>query len=322
MSFTRMVKEDLTHIAAEDSCCNKAEFIAFFLINGSIRIGSGVSLSMQTENSAAARKMFGLAKEFDLEREISVFRRDRLRKSQVYELQIPPQEQLGVFLQSLGMIDGAGIWSMQLPTEIRSRYLANACCRRAYLRGAFLAAGSVSNPEGSSYHLEIDGLDQSQADLLLELLADYGLQGKMIGRRDRQTVYLKGAEQVSDFLNVVGSHRSMLELESIRVKKGLRNQANRLRNCDTANINKTITASMRQCDEISFIDQQLGLGQLPQNLREAAELRLEHPDASLAELAELSTLGRSALNHRLRRLHEIAEHIRDFGTSSWEDTGQ
>ncbi len=317
MSFTTQVKEDLTRISSSRTCCRRAEFVAFFLINGMIRISGGVSLVMQTENSGVARRMFTLAKDFSFDREVSVYRRSRLKKNQVYRLVIPPQAGISRFLEELGMLDAGDRWRFGFTDQIRGHFLQEPCCCRAFLRGAFLAAGSVAAPDAGSYHLEFNGIDREQADLLLSLLAEQGIPGKMLQRRDNATVYLKGAEHISDFLNIIGSHRSLLEFESVRVFKEVRNQANRLRNCDNANVNKTVAAAARQVEEISYIQRELGMKYLPAKLRAVAELRLEYPDASLTELAELSCLGRSALNHRLRRLEQIADNIRSYGVSEW-----
>lgn len=319
MSFSTQVKDDLTRVISSKPCCRKAEFIAFFLINGNIRIGNGrrISFFMQTEHSASVRKMFTLARDFDLEREITVHRRTQLHKNQVFTLNVPPQEQLGHFLQELGMVDESGSLRIAFPEQIREQVLAASCCRRAYLRGAFLASGSISEPEGA-YHLEFSSLERPQADLLIELLADFGLKGKIVRRKDLEIVYLKGAEEISQLLNIMGSHRSLLEFESIRVTKEVRNQVNRQRNCDTANINKVVNAGMRQVKDINYIEAAIGLAKLPRNLRVAAELRLDYPDYSLADLSEISSLGRSALNHRLRRLTQIAENIRQYGAEKWD----
>lgn len=319
MSFSTQVKDDLTRVISSKPCCRRAEFIAFFLINGNIRIGNGRRLSffMQTEHSASVRKMFTLARDFALEREITVHRRTQLHKNQVFTLNVPPQERLTAFLHQLGMVDDRGCLRLVFPEQIREQILGAACCRRAYLRGAFLASGSISEPEGS-YHLEFSSLEHPQADLLVELLADFGLNGKIVRRKDLEIVYLKGAEEISQLLNIMASHRSLLEFESIRVTKEVRNQVNRQRNCDTANINKVVNAGMRQVRDINYINSTIGLSQLPRNLRIAAELRLDYPDYSLADLSEISALGRSALNHRLRRLAEIAENIREYGAEEWD----
>lgn len=318
MSFSTRMKDDLARVVSSKSCCRKAEFLAFFLINGNIRISKGVSLVMNTEHSGAARKMYTLAKDFGLEREVTAFRRSRLKKNQVYTLEIPAQDQLGAFLADLGMVDEQIVWHFDFTDAVRERFLREACCRRAYLRGAFLASGSVTDPETGSYHLEIDSLDNAQAALIIDLLDAFDLKAKSVSRRDTQTVYLKGAEQLSVFMNIVGAHRALLQLESLRVTRDVRNQTNRHRNCDNANINKAVDAAMRQTADIQFIIEQIGFETLPQNLKIAAELRLDNPEANLGELAELSGLGRSALNHRLRRLAEIAENIRVFGPEEWD----
>ena len=301
MSFSSHVKDDLARVLSSKPCCRKAEFIAFFLINGNIRFGreQKISLAMTTEHPAAARKMYTLAKDFLTEREIMVYRRQTLKKNPAYSLFIPPQPDVMSFLSVIGMLDSENIWQIGFPAFVEEGFLGSSCCRRAYLRGAFLAAGSMSAPE-SSYHLEIGSLDKAQADMLIRLMESFDLPAKSVERKGRELVYLKGSEQISEFLNIVGSHRSLLEFESVRVTKEVRNTVNRLRNCDNANINKTVTAAMRQCESIRFILRELGPETLPPALLTVAELRLSYPEESLAGLSEISSLGRSALNHRLR----------------------
>lgn len=318
MSFSGRVKDDLTRVMSTQDCCRKSEFIAFFLINGNIRFGAKRQLSvfMQTEHSASVRKMFVLARDFSLEREISVFRRQRLNKNQVYTLTIPSQNALVALLRQLSLIDEEGCWQMGFPKGLSEKFLNDDCCRRSYLRGAFLACGSLQEPE-NAYHLEFGSLEKAQADLIIQLLASFDLHGKMVKRKDSQVVYLKGAEEISQLLILMGSHRSLLEFESVRVTKEVRNQVNRQRNCDTANVNKVVTAGSRQVEDINYILEHVNWLDLPENLRVAAELRLEYPDYSLADLSEVSSLGRSALNHRLRRLAVIAENIREFGPEEW-----
>ena len=318
MSFSTRMKDDLARVVSSKTCCRKAEFLAFFLINGNIRIGKGVSMVMNTEHSGVARKMFTLSREFGLEREVTAFRRSRLKRNQVYSLEIPAQEKISSFLAELGIVDENVVWRFDFTDAVRERFLQYTCCRRAYLRGAFLAAGSVTDPETGSNHLEIDSLDNAQAGLIIELLASFDLKAKSVSRRETKTVYLKGADQISDFMNIVGAHRSLLELESLRVTRDMRNRTNRWLNCENANLNKIADAAVRQTADIQFIIEQIGFETLPQNLRIAAELRLENPESSLGELASLSGLGRSALNHRLRRLADIAENIRVYGPEEWD----
>jgi len=318
MSFSMQVKDDLAHIVTNKSCCRQAEFIAFFLINGTIRFGGlqKLSLRMTTEHPAGARKMYTLAKDFVVDREIMVYRRARLKKNRVYDLVIPAQPSVKEFLTSIGMLDGSG-WQISFPVKVEENYLDSECCRRAYLRGAFLAAGSMTAPD-SQYHLEIGSVDKAQAELLIKLFAGFDLEAKTVEHKGGQMVYLTEAEQISNFLSLVGSHRSLLEFESVRVTKEVRNNANRMRNCDTANINKTVAAAARQCEEIRYVLDQIGMDKLHYGLQEAVELRLNNPDASLTDLANLSGLGRSALNHRYRKLMEIADRIRTFGPEEWK----
>ncbi|MDO4581835.1 MAG: DNA-binding protein WhiA [Bacillota bacterium] len=318
MSFSSGVKEDLARIMSSKACCRRAEFAAFFLSCGNIHIGAkhSVSLSMDATLAVVSRKMFTLARDFGLKREIVMHRNSRLQKNQVFSLLIPAQPAVGGLLRELGMLDEDDTWQLSFPRRLRQDFLAGECCRRAYLRGAFLAAGSLTDP-GGSYHLEFAAHEPAQAELIKELLAGFDISAKITRRKEQPLVYLKGAEQISLLLTVLGSHRALLEFENTRIEKEVRNRVNRQVNCDNANMDKAIASGMRQADDIRYIAAQLGLEKLPRTLREAASWRLESPEASLSELAETTGLGRSALNHRLRRLGEIADNIRSFGVRNW-----
>ena len=319
MSFSSHVKDDLVRVVSTKACCRKAEFIAFFLINGNIRFSRDhrISLVMTTEHASAARKMYTLAKEFMEQREVMIYRRQTLTKKPAYSLFIPDQPDIKTFLATIGMLDKTNSWQVGLPTFVEEGFLVSPCCRRAYLRGAFLASGSMTTPE-NSYHLEIGALDKAQAELLIRLMESFDLPAKSVERKGREVVYLKGSEQISEFLNLTGGHRSLLEFESIRVTKEVRNNVNRLRNCDNANINKTVAAAMRQCEVIRYIFNEIDPNTLPPPLLTVAELRLSYHNESLAELSEVSSLGKSALNHRLRRLEQIADNIRVYGKEAWD----
>jgi DNA-binding protein WhiA len=185
------------------------------------------------------------------------------------------------------------------------------CCKKSYLRGAFLAGGSISDPE-KTYHLEIICHSAALARKINGLLVDFGLNGKIIKRKNNYVVYLKEGENIVDFLNIIGAHNALLKLENIRILKDMRNNVNRLVNCETANLGKTINASVRQVENIKYIRDNLGFSSLPKNLREIAELRLQYTDANLKELGEMLSpaLGKSGVNHRLRRLDKIADDLR------------
>jgi len=197
---------------------------------------------------------------------------------------------------------------------ISPELLKHNCCKRAYLRGAFLAGGSVNNPDSASYHLEIVSTYHDHSEALCRLMNDFHLHAKMIERKKGYVVYIKEGDKIGEFLNIIGAHPSLLRFENVRIMKDMRNSVNRLVNCETANLNKTIQAAMRQIENIRLIDQEIGLNQLPDRLREVAEARLKYPEVNLAELGQLLPSGKvskSAINHRLRKLDEIARQLRN-----------
>ena len=306
MSFATGVKDDLTRVFSTKPCCRKAELAAFLRLSGNVRLGEGgVSLLLRTENTAVARRIFLLIKECGLTTQLSLERKASLKKKPALSLRVPPQEELPAFINGLGLTDDAGRWqSFAAPPA--ARLTKNNCCKRAYLRGAYLAAGYISRPQGA-YHLEFDLPDPGFALFLQKLLSGFSLRAKAARRKGLVILYLKEAEQISLLLNILGSHRSMLEFESLRVDKDLRNQVNRRVNCDNANVDKTVTASLKQIERLRLIEAGPGLSSLKPTLKEVALLRLQHPEASLSDLSDLSGLGRSAINHRLRRLLEIAD---------------
>jgi DNA-binding protein WhiA len=310
MSFAAGVKEDLTRVLSTRPCCRKAELAAFLRLSGNICFSEGdVSFFMRTENPAVARRIFILYKECGLTTQLTLERKARFKKRPAFSLSVPPQEKLPAFLNSLSLADEAGGW-LGFATLPAAELTENECCKRAYLRGAYLAAGYISRPEGA-YHLEFSLPDLRLALFMQKLLADFSILAKSTRRKGLIILYLKEAEQISMLLNIMGSHRSMLEFESLRVGKDLRNQVNRRVNCDRANIDKTVTASFRQIERLRLIETGPGLNSLKPALTEVALLRLQHPEASLSELSDLSGLGRSAINHRLRRLLEIADEVEE-----------
>jgi len=185
--------------------------------------------------------------------------------------------------------------------------------KRAYLRGAFLAGGSVNNPETSAYHLEVYSLYKEHGEALMDLMNEFELNAKTIERKKGFVTYLKEAEKISDFLNIVGAHQAMMKFEDVRILRDMRNSVNRIVNCETANLNKTIGAALRQVENIRFIENSIGLDQLPEKLREIARLRVEYQDVTLKELGEMvssGTVSKSGVNHRLRKIDEIADALR------------
>lgn len=307
MSFSAVTKNELARVMGQRSCCRLAELAALIKMDGSIQISGGrqVALNIVTENAAVARKIFSLVKSlFGLQTEVLVQRKTRLRKNNVYLVRIPPQQGTNEILSRLGMVDGS-------EESVRDDLVRRECCRRAYLRGVFLGGGSVNSPEGT-YHLEVITDNEKFANFIGKLIQKFHLTAKVSQRKNWYVVYLKESEQISGFLNIMGAHSALLNFENARIYKGMRNQVNRLVNCETANLNKTVNAAVRQIENIELIRDTVGLEQIPDSLREAAELRVQYPDASLKELGDmmLPQLGKSGVNHRLRKIDEIAEKIR------------
>lgn len=310
MSFSTTVKNELARLKASKPCCRLAELAALARMDGVIQISGAhrAALHIHNENAAVARKIFSYVKElFDIQADILVRRKVRLKKNNVYAVRVQSREKIRAVLAALGLMDSDG----QLVEGIKEDFLKKDCCRRSFLRGVFLGGGSVNNPEGT-YHLEITSNDEELSRDICRLLKKYGLQAKVSPRKNWHVVYLKGSEEIVNLLNVMGAHAALLNFENVRIYKDMRNQVNRLVNCETANLNKTVDAALKQVEDIKYIEQALGLRKLPASLREVAEVRLQYPDTSLKELGELLTpkVGKSGVNHRLRRLSKIAEDLR------------
>ena len=186
------------------------------------------------------------------------------------------------------------------------------CCKRAFIRGAFMAAGSISDPN-KSYHFEIVCNDMRQAEHLRDMMNSFDVDAKIVQRKRTYVVYLKEGSQIVDILNVMEAHVALMELENVRIVKEMRNSVNRKVNCETANINKTVSAAVRQMEDITYIRDQIGFDKLPEGLRDVALTRLENPEVALKELGQLmaNPLGKSGVNHRLRKLSEIAQQLRE-----------
>lgn len=311
MSFSTQTKDELARIIPEKTCCQLAELAALIRMDGTITINpeQGVGFYIRTENAAIARKIFKLAKEiFNFEIEIRVEKRTRLKKNNIYIIAFAHRSQMNTYLKTLGVLNDDATISY----VIKKSLVRTSCCRRAYLRGAFLGAGSVNKPEGN-YHLEIITGSLEYARSLAALMNKYpDIQAKVGSRKKLHFVYLKESEQIVAFLNIIGAHQALLNFENIRIVKGMRNQVNRLVNCETANLNKTVNASLKQVENIKLINELIGLDKLPLRLQDIARLRLENPDVSLKELGELMDppVGKSGVNHRMRKIEEISEDLK------------
>jgi hypothetical protein len=307
MTYGLQVKNELARHKVGKRCCEDAELAAFIRLSGNIQIsGKRLALNIVTSNAAVARRIFSLVKQaFALSSEVLVRRKIRLRKNNVYLIRISETARVREVLTRLGIMRNG-----LLVGEFDERVTKNKCCRRSYLRGAFLAAGSVSNPE-NSYHLEIYTDYHEQAEHLAGLIQSFGFKPKVTTRKNGFLLYVKDSNEIVEFLNVIGAHSALLNFENIRIIKGIRNRINRLVNFETANVTKTVDAAVKQADSIRAIEEHMGIAGLPDPLRQLAELRLAHPEASLQELGEMlePPLGKSGVNHRMRKLEKTAKQI-------------
>lgn len=310
MSFSLNTKNELARIMTPKACCQMAEMAALIKMDGLIQISGQhrISLHVVTETAAVARKVFTYIKNlFGVHTDILIKKKSRLKKNNVYLVRMAPQPGVNQVLSSIGLIDSGG----QFIDKINPDILTKDCCRRSFLRGAFLGGGSVSDPEGD-YHLEILVNDEEFSRSLCDLMERYELKARINKRKNWDVVYLKGSEDILKLLNLMGAHSALLSFENTRIYKDMRNQVNRLVNCETANLSKTVNAAVKQIDDIKLIQDTVGLDSLPDSLKLIAELRLQYPDISLKELGEMLTpsIGKSGVNHRIRRLQRIAESIK------------
>lgn len=307
MSFAAEVKKELTGLAVQKNLA-QAELAALIRMNGSLSLNNHqFVLNVQTENAAIARRIFTLLKEhYGVRSELLVRRKMKLKKNNVYIVRLKQETQK--ILLDLDIMDGA-MFQSHISNEIKQSEKKT----RAYLRGAFLASGSVNNPETSRYHLEISSIYEEHNQDICDLLNQFDLNARTLERRNGYITYLKGAEKIADFLTLISATNSMLKFEDVRIVRDMRNSVNRLVNCETANMNKTIDAASKQIENIHFIEATVGLQSLPEKLQEIAELRIQNPEISLKELGEMipsGAISKSGINHRIRKINDFADNLR------------
>ena len=288
MSFSGEVKQELAKHVSPARHCQLAELAAILHFCGEFgRDGEGrYAIGLQTENEMIVRKCFTLLKKtFNIDTD------NWIDEAKMQEL-----------ISKIGNLDDAVI----------SLLLKNSCCQRAFLRGAFLSVGSISDPS-KAYHLEFVCPTKEKAEQLRSVMANFEVEAKIVLRKKYHVVYLKEGSGIVDLLNVMEAHVSLMNLENLRILKEMRNSINRRVNCETANISKTVSAASRQISDIEFLRDAYGFSRLPAQLREMAEVRLENPDAPLKDLGQLldPPVGKSGVNHRLRKLSELAESVRN-----------
>ena len=313
MSFSGNVKEELIRCVDSARHCRIAEIAAIIVFDGEIvrKPGQGADLRVSSENESILRKYFTLLeKTFKINGEVSIDKRI-VRKNNRFTIDVDDQETAIRILQAVKILAED---RTPMPTEalVNQMVIQKNCCKRAFLRGAFLCAGSISDPE-KFYHFEIVCSSRAKAVQMQELIQSFEIDAKIVKRKKYDVVYVKEGAQIVELLGLMGASISLLNLENVRILKDMRNSVNRKVNCETANINKTVNAAVKQVEDILYIRDTVGLEKLPENLEETALLRLEYPQASLKELGALFSppVGKSGVNHRLRKIGSIAEQLRE-----------
>lgn len=286
MSFSSEVKKELAGHLGKSRHCQIAELAALMAFEAGLPKGESENALIKEKYGLLLQKLYNI--------------------DEIYL----PQDRRRIF-SSIKMWDEQG-GCIQTGDTVNGILIQQTCCKRAFIRGAFLAGGSISDPK-KSYHFEIVCRTQMQAAQLRDVINCFEMDAKIVPRKKYQVVYLKEGGQIVDILNVMEAHIALMNLENVRILKEMRNSVNRKVNCETANISKTVNAAVKQLADIEYIKETAGLSSLPDSLRETALLRLEYPDAPLAELGTYLSppVGKSGVNHRLRKISEIAEGLRN-----------
>ena len=312
MSFSGDVKEELLSVNGNGRHCQIAELAAYFSYCGFVKKSNSghMVIGITAENKAIATKCFTLIKKtFNIYSGILIRKHSFSSKILSYEIQIEKPDEIKEILMAIKKYKESE--EPLLCSCVDKLLLKKDCCRRAFIRGTYLAIGSMSNPE-KGYHMEFVFDHEDMAEEFIQILKTFSIGAKMVLRKKNYVVYIKDGEEIVDMLNITGAHISLMNLENTRIMKDMRNSINRRVNCETANIAKTVNAATKQVEDIMFIRKNYGLHKLPDNLRQVAEVRLAYPEASLVELSQLMDppVGKSGVNHRLRKLSELAERLR------------
>ena len=311
LSFSREVKEEIV-FNDFDYQCEKAILCAMIKIIGTLSLSqSGLSLVLRTENAKIASKLHKFLKDlYQPHIEFLVSRKMKLKKNNVYILRVSKAREI---LDDLHLMEGIGI--QNIPDQ---RLLETDDQRRAYLAGVFLSSGSVNNPDTSNYHLEMSVKEEDYAYFIEGLMNQYELNAKVIKRRNKFVIYLKSAEKIGDFLRAIGASQSVMNFEMTRIDRSMANTVNRWNNCDIANEVKAMSASTAQIEDIAYVIDKAGIEILDAKTRQVALLRLDNPELTLNELADVylqttgQTISKSGLHHRFQKIKEEAQKLRQM----------
>ncbi|MEL7605282.1 MAG: DNA-binding protein WhiA [Sedimentibacter saalensis] len=322
MTFSSKIKDELSRTEINSDVAAQAEISALVRTMGYISFKgfNKIEVEFSTENAAVARRIFKLLKiAYGISTQVSVEKTNRLKKHNNYIINIE-NNLARKFLLDTRIADKEDFNIMAFDYGVPEELIKNDLCRRAYIKGSFMGCGSISDPE-KSYHAEFVSSREEQSKGICSLLESYDIGAKVIYRKNNYVTYIKESEQISDLLALMGANKAVLDFENVRAVKETRNQINRVINCETANLDKIVDTSMRQINSIKILKKHKAIDNLPDHLRELAYLRLKHSNASLKELGEMLNppLGKSGVNHRLRKIEEIAEDLMKHEKRGVED---
>lgn len=308
MSFSKEIKEELLKVVKDSKSIVLAELIAIISLVGKIKVSVNdeYKLYISTESAGLARKYFTILKKtFNISTDIIINKNNIITRVRSYIISVRNDEDVRNILRQVGILDRYNNICDDLISS--DKLLKSISSKKAFLRTSFIVCGSMSDPE-KAYHLEFVCKSLKKAEQLKNLILYFDLDAKIVERKNKFVVYLKEGEQISSFLALMEARKAVISLENIRILKDVRNNINRKVNCETANINKTVFAAIKQIEDIEFIKDKYGLDILPKSLKEIALVRLQYPEASLLELSSKldGEIGKSGINHRLRKISEIA----------------
>lgn len=311
MSFTTDVKAEIAGNELH-ACCQKAQLSALIQICSTLNFtSSGMHIKVQTENANTAKRIWKMLKEmYDVDTQLSVLRKMKLKKNNIYVIRVVAK--VAYILNDLEIFTQKG-----LQTHPSAKMVRKECCARAYLSGAFLASGSVNSPQKTNYHLEVTADNEEHAAFIQKLMMRFDLSAKVIKRRNKDVIYIKASDKISDFLRCTGASDAVFTFEDSRIQRDFINSLTRLDNCELANEMKTISAGKKQLEDIEWIENYQGIDALPEKLQSVVNLRKAYPEASLNELCDyyheeyMDTISKSGMKHRLAKIRELANQYRN-----------
>lgn len=303
MNLTTTVKNELANIKNNSKLHDKIELLGIVLTNGFLCKKNGeIQVEIISDKAVVARKALLFAKGcYNIKSVVSVRKSNILKNKSQYCVTIINSKDLERMICEFDLLN---IDKSNLKT-----ILDNKVKRKIFLRGIFIGAGNIVDPN-IDYHIDITVDNESTAILVSDIIKSFSLNCKIIQHKGKMMIYINNSDDVTDFLNIVGAHNTLMEYENVKIIKSLRNDVNRKVNCETANLNKIVKTAVKQVECIKYIEKTIGINELPVNLSIAARIRLEHPDDSMSDLVEyFDGLGKSGINHRLKKICEIARQL-------------